>query len=119
MTYLLTIFFPVTMAVSCFVLRKQTRLVTLGAVVTMLVQIALVARLPVDPGAHGFVPGRSTVTNAAPHAGRAVVVNLDLADFFPSVTFPRVRSVFHRAGYSPAAATALALLSTECPLRPV
>jgi retron-type reverse transcriptase len=79
----------------------------------------VVARLPVDPNAHGFVPGRSTVTNAAPHAGRAVVVNLDLADFFPSVAFPRVRSVFHRAGYSPAVATVLALLSTECPRRTV
>jgi retron-type reverse transcriptase len=79
----------------------------------------VVARLPVEQAAHGFVPGRSTVTNAAPHAGRAVVVNLDLADFFPSVTFPRVRSVFHRAGYSPAVATVLALLSTECPRRTV
>ena len=27
-----------------------------------------------EPQAHGFVPGRSIVTNAAPHAGRAVVV---------------------------------------------
>jgi formate hydrogenlyase subunit 3/multisubunit Na+/H+ antiporter MnhD subunit len=48
MTYLLLIFFPVVMAASCFVLRKQTRLVILGAVATMLVQIALVARLPID-----------------------------------------------------------------------
>src|SRR6476660_8012934 len=48
MTYLLLIFFPVVMAASCFVLRKQTRLVILGAVATMLVQIALVASLPLD-----------------------------------------------------------------------
>ena len=48
MTYLLLIFFPVAMAASCFVLRKQTRLVILGAVATMLVQIALVAQLPLD-----------------------------------------------------------------------
>lgn len=48
MTYLLLIFFPVVMAASCFVLRKQTRLVILGAVATMLVQIALVIRLPLD-----------------------------------------------------------------------
>src|ERR1044072_6480357 len=45
MTYLLFIFFPVIMSASCFVLRKQTRLVILGAVATMLVQIALVASL--------------------------------------------------------------------------
>jgi formate hydrogenlyase subunit 3/multisubunit Na+/H+ antiporter MnhD subunit len=48
MTYLLLIFFPIAMAASCFVLRKQTRLVILGAVTTMLVQIALVMRLPLD-----------------------------------------------------------------------
>src|SRR5439155_1276785 len=44
---------------------------------------------------------------------------LDLEDFFPSITFPRVRSVFQRLGYSPAVATVLALLCTECPRRPV
>jgi formate hydrogenlyase subunit 3/multisubunit Na+/H+ antiporter MnhD subunit len=48
MTYLLLIFFPIVMAASCFVLRKQTRLVILGAVATMLVQIALVASLPLN-----------------------------------------------------------------------
>jgi formate hydrogenlyase subunit 3/multisubunit Na+/H+ antiporter MnhD subunit len=36
------------MAASCFLLRKQTRLVILAAVVTMLVQIALVTQLPLD-----------------------------------------------------------------------
>jgi retron-type reverse transcriptase len=79
----------------------------------------VVGKLPVEPPAHGFVPGRSTLTNAGPHAGRSVVVNLDLSDFFPSITFPRVRSVFHRAGYSPAVATVLALLCTECPRKTV
>ncbi len=48
MIYLLLIFFPVVMSASCFVLRKQTRLVILGAAATMLVQIALVAQLPLD-----------------------------------------------------------------------
>jgi retron-type reverse transcriptase len=79
----------------------------------------IVARLPVEPPAHGFIPGRGILTNARPHAGRAVVVNLDLEAFFPSITFPRVRSVFGRLGYSPAVATILALLCTECPRRPV
>jgi retron-type reverse transcriptase len=75
----------------------------------------ILSKLPIEASAHGFVPGRSTVTNARSHTGRAVLVNLDLSDFFPSITFPRVRSVFHRAGYSPAVATVLALLCTECP----
>jgi retron-type reverse transcriptase len=75
--------------------------------------------LPVGDSAHGFVPGRSTVTNAGAHAAQAVVVGMDLRDFFPSVTFPRVRSVFQWAGYSPAVATILALLCTESPRREV
>jgi len=36
--------------------------------------------------AHGFVRGRSIVTGAEPHVGRKWVVNLDIKDFFPSVT---------------------------------
>jgi retron-type reverse transcriptase len=79
----------------------------------------IVSRLPTEPPAHGFIAGRSILTNAQPHAGRAVVVNMDLEGFFPSITFPRVRSVFQRLGYSPAVATVLALLCTECPRRPV
>lgn len=76
-------------------------------------------KLPVEAEAHGFVGGRSIVTNAQAHVGKAVVVNMDLEGFFPSITFQRVRSVFHRQGYSPAVATILALLCTECPRRNV
>jgi RNA-directed DNA polymerase len=44
---------------------------------------------------------------------------MDLEGFFPCIGFPRIRSVFHRAGYSPAVATILALLCTEAPRRTV
>jgi RNA-directed DNA polymerase len=77
----------------------------------------IVSKLPVEAAAHGFIGGRSILTNAREHANRAIVVNLDLEEFFPSIGFPRVRSVFKRAGYSPAVATILALLCTECPRR--
>src|SRR5207245_590999 len=76
-------------------------------------------RVPVEPPAHGFLPGRSIVTNAGAHVGRRVVLNMDLEDFFPTITFARVRSVYFRLGYSPAAATILALLCTECPRKQV
>jgi retron-type reverse transcriptase len=75
----------------------------------------ILARVPLEEPAHGFVRGRSTVTNAAPHVKRAVVVNLDLTDFFPSITFPRVRGLFQKLGFSPAVATVFALLATEAP----
>lgn len=73
----------------------------------------IVSRVPLHDAAHGFVPGRSIVSNAAPHVGRAVVVNLDLKDFFPSIGFPRIWGQFKALGYSPAVSTILALLCTE------
>ena len=77
----------------------------------------ILERLAFDEPAHGFVKGRSTVTNARPHVGRDVVVNLDLENFFPSINFARVRGLFQSLGYSPSVATVLALLCTESPRR--
>ena len=70
-------------------------------------------KLPVHEVAHGFRAGRSIVSNARPHVGAAVVVNMDLKEFFPSVMYPRVKGFFVKLGYSEATATALALLCTE------
>lgn len=78
----------------------------------------LVARVPVASTTHGFVAGRSTLTNAREHAGKGVVLKLDLKDFFPSVTFARVRGLFIALGYSYAVASTLALLCTEYDRQP-
>ena len=80
---------------------------------------SILNKLTAHDAAHGFVPGRSTVTGATPHAGSEIVVNCDLHDFFPTITFPRVKGAFQQSGYSPAAATILALLCTESPRRTV
>ncbi len=79
----------------------------------------ILEKIPTHDAAHGFVPGRGTMSNAVPHVGRATVINLDLKDFFPSITYPRVKGIFQELGFSPAAATILALLCTECPRRKV
>ena len=71
--------------------------------------------LPAHNAAHGFVKDRSILTNARPHVGAAVVINCDLVDFFPSITVHRVIGLFRQIGYSPAAATILALIVTESP----
>ncbi|HEY3325487.1 MAG TPA: reverse transcriptase domain-containing protein [Planctomycetota bacterium] len=76
-------------------------------------------RTKMHPAAHGFIVKHSTLTNAVPHVAQDVVVNSDLKDFFPTITFPRVRGIFQGLGYSPAAATILALLCTEAPRRKV
>jgi retron-type reverse transcriptase len=75
----------------------------------------ILVRLPIHSDAHGFVPGRSIVTNAQPHVGAQIVLNLDLKDFFPSITFPRIRGILTTAGFSPCVASILALLCTESP----
>ena len=43
--------------------------------------------------AHGFVPGRSIVTNASCHVGKKWVLTADIKDFFPSVTKAQVIEV--------------------------
>ncbi len=39
---------------------------------------------------HGFRKGHSIVSNALPHCGKQVVLNLDIDSFFPSVAFPLI-----------------------------
>jgi len=70
-------------------------------------------KLPVHDAAHGFVPERSIVTNAAAHVGRDLVVNWDLKDFFPTVSYRRVKGLFQSFGYAEQVATVLALICTE------
>ena len=65
--------------------------------------------------AHGFVRGKSIVTNAAVHSNSALLIKLDVKDFFPSVHWRRVKGVFRHAGYPEQMATLLALLCTESP----
>ncbi len=69
--------------------------------------------IPLHDAAHGFRRGRSIVTNARPHVGQDVVINMDLEDFFPTVTFPRIRGVFRKMGYSGQLSTVLALICSE------
>jgi RNA-directed DNA polymerase len=66
--------------------------------------------LPAHDAAHGFVRGRSARTHAALHVGRAVVLRLDLEDFFASVGPSRVYGTFRTAGYPEAVAHLLTAL---------
>jgi len=75
----------------------------------------VIERLPVHGAAHGFVAGRSIVTNALAHQGADVVVKMDIKDFFPSVTWQRVKGLLRKGGLAESTATLLALMATEAP----
>lgn len=70
-------------------------------------------RVPAHPAAHGFVRGRSIVTNARPHVGKRVVIKFDLDNFYPAVRQSRVVAIFRSLGYSREAALWLARLTTS------
>ena len=72
----------------------------------------ILERVPVSDAAHGFVKGRSIVTNAARHTGRALVVAIDLQGFFPSVSSGTVKGLFAWMGYPEEVAATLARLCT-------
>ncbi len=72
-------------------------------------------KLPVHGAAHGFLAARSIVSNAKAHAGAHVLLKVDVKDFFPTVTWRRVKGLYRKAGYSEQVATLLALLATEAP----
>ena len=90
----------------------------LKAIQRQLVEL-LVNRLPLHEAAHGFRQGRSTRTGAECHARKNVVIRVDLADFFPSVHFGRVRGYLVACGYAYPVATTLAVLMTEAERQPV
>lgn len=70
------------------------------------------SRIPPHAAARGFRPGGSVGSYAAPHAGRPVVVRLDLEAFFASVTVSRVYGLWRTAGYPEPVAHCLAGLVT-------
>jgi len=76
-------------------------------------------RVAVSDEAHGFVTNRSIVTNATPHIGKAVIINCDLENFFPTLSYPRVKGLFKSLGYSAEVATVLAILTTEAETKEV
>jgi len=59
----------------------------------------LLGRLAVHPAAVGFERKQSIVTHARRHAGAAVVLRMDIRDFFPSTTRSRVGEYLRAIGW--------------------
>jgi len=71
-------------------------------------QVVYKQRKPV----HGFIRKRNIISNAKRHVNKRWVLNIDFKDFFPTVSFQRIRGMFLKNPYSldKAAATVLAQL---------
>ena len=46
--------------------------------------------ISIHKSAHGFLKKRSIVTNAKPHTGHEMVINLDISGFFPNTRYPAI-----------------------------
>jgi retron-type reverse transcriptase len=73
----------------------------------------ILGKRTIHPNAMAFLPGKNIRQNAEKHAGKAIVVRIDLKDFFPSVKYPRVKGLFRHFGYNEGIATVLALICTD------
>lgn len=70
----------------------------------------VIATAEISPNAHGFVTGRSVISNAAVHVSTPALLKLDLKDFFPSIRLNRVIAVFKTFSYPQEIAYPLAAL---------
>ncbi|BDR70307.1 hypothetical protein K144313037_17190 [Clostridium tetani] len=75
----------------------------------------ILSKLPVSEYAHGFLKEKSVVSGAKAHKNKPeLLINIDLEDFFPTITFERVRGMFKGFGYSGYVASLLSMICTYC-----
>lgn len=75
----------------------------------------ILGKIPVSHSAHGFIKGKSLLTNAKVHLRKenSWLMRLDISNFFESITIVSVKKVFSNMGYSKSASLALASLCTH------
>jgi len=74
----------------------------------------LLARVPLHSAATGFRPGCSIVSNATPHVGQRLVVNVDIAACFESTKYPQLLRACRIAGAGALSPRAIRLLAEIC-----
>jgi RNA-directed DNA polymerase len=72
----------------------------------------VLSHVPLPEWVHGWRKGHSVLRNAKKHVGKDVVCKFDLADFFPSCRFERVRRLFLSLGCGDEMAAVLTRLTT-------
>lgn len=69
--------------------------------------------IPPHAAAHGFRAAHSVRSFVEPHAGRPIVLRIDLRDFFPSIPAAQVLALFMAVGYPETVARVLTGLCTN------
>ena len=72
----------------------------------------ILEKIPPHPAVHGFLKGHSIKTFVAPHVAQRAILKMDLEDFFPSISRPRVQALFRTIGYPESVADLLGGLCT-------
>ena len=73
----------------------------------------ILSKVKVHDKCFGFMGGKSIYSNALNHVGKECVLNLDLKDFFPSITIKDVFFIFYNLGYTKKVSYYLAKLMTK------
>ncbi|GLQ67330.1 reverse transcriptase family protein [Gluconobacter kondonii] len=76
------------------------------------IDLFILRKIPVHDAAHGYIAGRSNISNAKIHLGSAQLLSVDISNFFENVNAGKVAYVFQSAGYPPAVVFLLTRLCT-------
>lgn len=69
---------------------------------------------PSLPYVHGFLNNRSVLTNATPHLNKNYIFNIDLEEFFPSITTSRVYGLLRAQPFNFSQQVASAIAGIAC-----
>lgn len=77
----------------------------------------ILSKIEINNCAHGFLKQKSVVSCAKAHKTNdkvELLINMDLENFFPTITFNRILGMFKSFGYSGYVSSLLAMLCTYC-----
>lgn len=72
----------------------------------------ILSGIRIHDAAHGYIKGRSIISNASPHCGQRCLLKVDLRNFFPTISFKRVIGLFLSFGYTQSLSLLFARLLT-------
>lgn len=72
----------------------------------------ILRKLPIHFSIHSYRKKRDQISNAEPHVGNPYMINLDIKDFFPSISPSKVYTTFKKLGFSDPISRMLVALTT-------